>query len=45
MGALCRRPLPLTWETDVVTAAYACGAEPAALAALLRAAGAGEMVP
>ena len=37
---LCRRPLPLTWETDVATAARACGADPAALAALLRRAGA-----
>ena len=39
---LCRRPQRLTWAMDVAAAAGACGADPAALAAVLRAAGAGD---
>jgi hypothetical protein len=36
------RPLPRTWEADVAAIAEACGADPAALAAVLRAAEAWE---
>jgi CheY-like chemotaxis protein len=36
------RPLPLTWDRDVATLADACGADPAAVSAVLRAAEAWE---
>jgi CheY-like chemotaxis protein len=36
------RPLPLTWEADVATLADACGADPAAVRTVLRAAEAWE---
>ncbi len=44
---LHRRPLPPTWETDVAVIAEACGADPQALATVLRAAEAreGEATP